>query len=165
MHLYTLLFSASFYSENTKIYLLSCTHNQNPKTSLPHHIYFIALLFTLLYCISYFIFSYIHNLCLTTTRWSWGHKNEEIVLQVARRRMIRASATYDTKQVCQVETPSAECCSESKFSPRGNSGFISNSRGIVTKALVIPLRAICKTNSLFLCPQLHQVVVKHKVWM
>jgi hypothetical protein len=54
-HLHTLLFSAPFYSENTKIYLLSCTNNQNPKTLLPHHIYFIALLFTLLHLFSYFI--------------------------------------------------------------------------------------------------------------
>jgi hypothetical protein len=23
-------------------------------------------------------FTYIHTLCLTTTRWSWGHKNEEL---------------------------------------------------------------------------------------
>jgi hypothetical protein len=53
----------------------------------------------------------------------------------------------DTKQVCQVGTLSAECCSKSKFSPRGNSGFISNSRGIVAKALVVLLREICKTNS------------------
>jgi hypothetical protein len=73
--------------------LLSCTHNQNPKTSLSHHIYFIALLFTLPYCTSYFIFTYIYNLCLTTTRWSWGHNNEEIVLQVARRRTMRAFVT------------------------------------------------------------------------
>jgi hypothetical protein len=51
-HLHTLLFSAPFYSENTKTYLLSCTHNQNPKTPLPHHIYFIALLFTLLHLLS-----------------------------------------------------------------------------------------------------------------
>jgi hypothetical protein len=50
----------------------------------------------------------------------------------------------DTKQVCQVGNPSAECCSKSKFSPRGNSGFISNSRGIVEKAPLVLLRATCK---------------------
>jgi hypothetical protein len=54
-HLHTLLFSAPFYYENTKKYLLSCTDNQNSKTPLPHHIYFIALLFTLLHVLSYFI--------------------------------------------------------------------------------------------------------------
>jgi hypothetical protein len=30
-------------------------------------------------CISIiFTFTCIHTLCLTTTRWSWGHKNEEL---------------------------------------------------------------------------------------
>jgi hypothetical protein len=55
MHLHTLLFSASFYSENTKTYSLSCIHNQNPKTPLPYHIYFITLLSTLMYLLAYFI--------------------------------------------------------------------------------------------------------------
>jgi hypothetical protein len=30
----------------------------------------------------------------------------------------------DTRQVCQVGTPSAECCRKSKFSPWGNSGLM-----------------------------------------
>jgi hypothetical protein len=33
--------------------------------------------------------------------------------------------------------PSAECCSKSKFSSRGNLGFISNSQGTVEKALFV----------------------------
>jgi hypothetical protein len=45
----------------------------------------------------------------------------------------------DTKK-----TPSAEFCSKSKFSPRGNSGFISNSRGIVKKDLFILVRQAAK---------------------
>jgi hypothetical protein len=43
-----------------------------------------------------------------------------------------------------VGTPSAECCSKSKFSPRGNSGFISNSRGTVKKSLFILVRQPAK---------------------
>jgi hypothetical protein len=35
-HLHTLLFLASFYSENTKTYFVSCIHNQNPEKHLPH---------------------------------------------------------------------------------------------------------------------------------
>jgi hypothetical protein len=108
MHLYSLLFSASFYPENTKIYLFSCTHSQNPKTPLPHHIYFITLFFTLPYCTSYFIFTYIHTLCLTTTRWSWGHKNEEFFLQVARRRTMRAFMTVPWEFDINPEFPRGE---------------------------------------------------------
>jgi hypothetical protein len=44
----------------TASYLLSC----------------IIIYFTVLHII--FTFTYIHTLCLTTTRWSWGHKNEEL---------------------------------------------------------------------------------------
>jgi hypothetical protein len=59
----------------------------------------------------------------------------------------------DTKQRCQfVGTPSAKCCSKSKFSPRGNSGLISNSRGTVEKSLVVLLQATSKTNSLSCVP-------------
>jgi hypothetical protein len=35
-------------------------------------LYLFALLFILLY--HYYYFTYIHTLCLTTTRWSWGRK-------------------------------------------------------------------------------------------
>jgi hypothetical protein len=38
MHLHALLFSASFKSENTKTYLLSCIHLQNPKIPYTNHI-------------------------------------------------------------------------------------------------------------------------------
>jgi hypothetical protein len=60
----------------------------------------------------------------------------------------------DTKQRCQlVETPSAECCSKSKFSPRGNSGFnIELSRGTIEKGLIVLLQATCKTTSLSCVP-------------
>jgi hypothetical protein len=36
-----------------------------------------------------------------------------------------------------VGAPSAESCSKSKFSLRGNSGFISNSRGTLKKNLFV----------------------------
>jgi hypothetical protein len=38
--------------------------------------YCIVIYFTVLHII--FTFIYIHTLCLITTRWSWGHKNEEL---------------------------------------------------------------------------------------
>jgi hypothetical protein len=53
----------------------------------------------------------------------------------------------DTKQVCQVRTPSAECCSKSKFPHEGNPGLILNSRGTVKKAPLILFPATCKTIS------------------
>jgi hypothetical protein len=76
-HLDELLFSASFKSENTNTHLLSCIHLQNPKIPLPHHIYFIALLFTL-FALSYFIL-FIFTSCTwqplggvgDTRQWSW----------------------------------------------------------------------------------------------
>jgi hypothetical protein len=45
-----------------------------------YHIIFTLLHCYLLCCTAYHIlfFTYIHTLCLTTTRWSWGHKNEEL---------------------------------------------------------------------------------------
>jgi hypothetical protein len=75
--LFALLFSALNYSENTKTYLLSCIHFQNPKTCFPHHIYFIALLFILLHIIF---------IILIFTPYAWqplggvGDTRQEIVL-------------------------------------------------------------------------------------
>jgi hypothetical protein len=74
-----------------------------------------------------------------------------------------SSSPDDTKQVCQVGTPSAECCGKSKFSPRGNSGFILNSQGNSRKSAARSSSSNLQNNSSFLCPQLHRVVVKHKV--
>ena len=51
---------------------------------------------------------------------------------------------------------------EACFSHKGDSGFISNSRGI-RQSFSFPLLATCKAKLIALCPQLHQVVVKHKV--
>jgi hypothetical protein len=60
-----------------KTYLLSCSHNQNPKTPLPHHIYFIALLFTLLHLLSYFIYIHLH-LVLDNHSVELGHKTRRL---------------------------------------------------------------------------------------
>jgi hypothetical protein len=54
------------------------------------------------------------------------------------------------RNVPLVGTPSAECCSKSKFSPCGNLGFISNSRGTVVKSLFVLIKTIslsCVPNS------------------
>jgi hypothetical protein len=68
----------------------------------------------------------------------------------------------DTKQVCQVGTPSAECCSKSKFSPRGK---LRVNIKLSRNSWKSTCRSAMQNNSSFLCPQLHRVVVKHKVWM
>jgi hypothetical protein len=91
-HLQVLLFSASFKSENTKTYLLSCIHLKNPKTPHTHHIYFILLHCYLLYLHHLFYFTYIYTLCLTTTRWSWGHKTSKLfcrLLEEERQELLR----------------------------------------------------------------------------
>jgi hypothetical protein len=57
----------------------------------------------------------------------------------------RGFTTDDTKQVCQVGTPSAECCNKSKFSPRGKLGVNFELSRRVKKALLVLLPATCKT--------------------
>jgi hypothetical protein len=69
-------------------------------------LYCIVIYFIVLHII--FIFTCIHTLCLTTTRWSWGHKNEKIVLQVARRRTTRAFATVPREFDINPEFPCGE---------------------------------------------------------
>jgi hypothetical protein len=51
---------------------------QKPKNIITtsYLLYCIVIYFTVLHII--FTFTYIHTLCLTTTRWSWGHMNEEL---------------------------------------------------------------------------------------
>jgi hypothetical protein len=91
-HLHTLLFLVPFYSENRKAYLLSCTHKQIPKT--PFHIIFTLLHCYLLYCICYHILFYLYlHLVLDNHSVELGTQDEEIVLQVAWRRMSVAFLT------------------------------------------------------------------------
>jgi hypothetical protein len=89
--LYALLFLALNYSENTKTYLLLCIHNENRKYH--YHSILTLLHCYLLYRIAYHsYFTYIYTLCLTTTRWSWGHKNEELfsrLLEEERKELFR----------------------------------------------------------------------------
>jgi hypothetical protein len=74
------------------------------------------------------------------------------------------SPTNDTKQRCQlVGTPSTKCCSKSKSSPRGNSGFNIELSGNSRKSSYRSSSSNLQNNFLVLCPQLHRVVVKHKV--
>jgi hypothetical protein len=51
-----------------------------------------------------------------------------------------------------VGSPSVECCSKNKFSPRENSGFISNSWGRVEKALFILVRQPTKQSPCLASP-------------
>jgi hypothetical protein len=69
----------------------------------------------------------------------------------------------DTKQACKVRTPSAECCSKSKFSPQGKLGVNIELSGNSQKSYYRSSSSNLQNNSSFLCPQLHRVVVKHKV--
>jgi hypothetical protein len=88
-HLHKLLFSAPFYSKNTKTYLLSCTHNQNPKNH--YHIIITLLYYYLLYCIRYHILFHLNlHLVLDNHSVELGTQDEEIVLQVAWRRTSEA---------------------------------------------------------------------------
>jgi hypothetical protein len=80
---HALLFLALIKSENTKTYLLSCNHIENPKTPLPYFfsrilalVYFIASY--LFYCICYLFIFIFNTLCLTTTRCSWGRKTTRL---------------------------------------------------------------------------------------
>jgi hypothetical protein len=44
--------------------------------TIAYLLYYIVIYFTVLHIIFYF--TYIQTLCLTTTRWSWKHKTEEL---------------------------------------------------------------------------------------
>jgi hypothetical protein len=69
----------------------------------------------------------------------------------------------DTKKVCQVGTPSVECCSKSKFSPREKLGVNIELSGSSQKSSCRSSSSNLQNNSSFLCPQLHRVVIKHKM--
>jgi hypothetical protein len=74
----TFIFSTKLFWKYKNI--LTSLHTQ-PKFKniilIAYLLYCIVIYFTILHII--FTFTYIHTLCLTTTRWSWGHKNEELV--------------------------------------------------------------------------------------
>jgi hypothetical protein len=63
-HLPSLLFSASLYSENAKTYLLSCTHNQNPKNTITASYLIYCIIINFIAFVIIFIFTYIHRLVL-----------------------------------------------------------------------------------------------------
>jgi hypothetical protein len=91
-HLHSLLFSASFYSENIKhINFLAHT----TKTQKYHYRIKSTLLHCyLLYCTAYYILFYLHShLVLDNHLVELGTQDEKIVLQVARRRSTRAFST------------------------------------------------------------------------
>jgi hypothetical protein len=70
----------------------------------------------------------------------------------------------DTRKRCQlVGTPSAECCSKSKFFLRENSKFNIKLSGNSRESSCRSSSSNLQNNFLVLCPQLHRVVVKHKV--
>jgi len=72
-------FSALINFENTKIYLLLATTTKNPKiplftcfSLLSSFSFLSSILFIVIY------FTNTEALCLTTTRWSWGHKTKTL---------------------------------------------------------------------------------------
>jgi hypothetical protein len=71
----TSIFSTKLFRKYKNIF--TSLHTQSkPKNiiTIAYLLYCIVIYFTVLHII--FTFTYIHTLCLTTTRWSWGHKNE-----------------------------------------------------------------------------------------
>jgi hypothetical protein len=74
-YLHALLFSVLFKSENTKTHYL-LAYNYKPKNTFHAYLlYCIVIYFTF---IIIFYFTYIYTLCLTTTRWIWGHKTRKL---------------------------------------------------------------------------------------
>jgi hypothetical protein len=72
----TFIFSNKLFQKYKNIF--TSLHTQiKPKNIITasYLLYCIIIYFTLLHII--FNFTYIHALCLTTTRWSWRHKNKE----------------------------------------------------------------------------------------
>jgi hypothetical protein len=59
-------------SENTKNTFTFCNYTENP-TTLLYNINF-SLLSVICFSVILFTYTYFKTLCLTITRWSWGHK-------------------------------------------------------------------------------------------
>jgi hypothetical protein len=72
----TFIFSTKLFRKYKNIFFFAYT----TKTQKYHsHSIFNLLHCYLLHRIAYHInCTYIHTMCLTTTQWSWGHKNEEL---------------------------------------------------------------------------------------
>jgi hypothetical protein len=88
---HTFIFSIILFRKYKNIFTFLHTHTK-PKNTFPASY--------LLYCICYLLylhchhiyFTYIHTLCLTTTRWSWGHKTRKLfcrLLEEERRELAR----------------------------------------------------------------------------
>jgi hypothetical protein len=61
-------------------------------------------------------------------------------------------------------TPSVKCCSKRIVPTRVTQWFISDSQGIgLELSFASPLQANLQNKVIALCPQLHRVVIKHKV--
>jgi hypothetical protein len=74
---YIFIFSTKLFRKYKDIFI--SLHTQpKPKNiiTIAYLLYCIVIYSTVLHII--FTFTYIHTLCLTTTRWSWGHKNEKL---------------------------------------------------------------------------------------
>jgi hypothetical protein len=77
IYICTFIFSTKLFRKYKNIFT-SLHTQQKPKNIITasYLLYCIVIYFTVLHII--FTFTYIHTLCLTTTRWSWEHKNAEL---------------------------------------------------------------------------------------
>jgi hypothetical protein len=106
-HSCTLLFSASFYSENTKhIYFLAHT----TKTQKHHYrIIFLLLHCYLLYRIAYYIIFYLHlHLMFDNHLVELGTQDKKIVLHVAWKRMSGAFWLFPESSILNPKFPHGE---------------------------------------------------------
>jgi hypothetical protein len=77
-HLHTLLFSATFYSKNKKnIFTFSHTQPKPKNTITTSYLLYCIVIYFIAFVIIFY-FTYIYTLCLTTTRWGWGHKTRKL---------------------------------------------------------------------------------------
>jgi hypothetical protein len=70
---HTFIFSIILFPKYKNIFTFLHTHTK-PKNTFPASYLLYCIVIYFICIIIIFCFTYIHTLCLTTNRWSWGHK-------------------------------------------------------------------------------------------
>jgi hypothetical protein len=94
----TFIFSIKLFRKYKNLF--TSLHTQpKPKNiiTIAYLLYCIVIYFTILHII--FTFTYIHTLCLTTTRWSWGHKNEELFCRLLEEEQVELFRLYPESSI------------------------------------------------------------------
>jgi hypothetical protein len=105
-HLHALLFSASFKFRIQKhIYFLAYNYKTQNTFDASYLLYCIVIYFI---CIIIFYFTHVYTLCLTTTRWSWGHKTRKLFFMLLEEERREISRLFPESSILNPEFPCGE---------------------------------------------------------